>query len=82
MINGVGRFVGGPEVPFAVVNVEQGKRYRLRIFSLACRPFFTFSIDGHNFTVIEADGTEHDPVPVQNADIYAGEYNQAANSPT
>lgn len=40
---------------------------------MSCRPFFTFSIDGHNFTVIEADGTEHDPVEVQKADIYAGQ---------
>ena len=28
LINGVGRFVGGPEVPFAVINVVHGKRYR------------------------------------------------------
>ncbi|KAF8997070.1 laccase [Cyathus striatus] len=35
LINGVGRFVGGPEVPFAVVNVEQGKRYRLRVFAIS-----------------------------------------------
>lgn len=32
----------------------------------------TFSIDNHTFDVIELDGTEHDPVPVQNADVYAG----------
>ena len=72
LINGVGRYVGGPEVPYAVVNVDQGKRYRLRVLSLSCRPFFTFSIDGHNLTVIELDGIEHDPVEVQNFDIYAG----------
>jgi iron transport multicopper oxidase len=48
LINGAGRYVGGPEVPFAVVNVKQGMRYRFRIFQLACRPFFTFSIDNHN----------------------------------
>ena len=51
-------------VPFAVVNVERGTRYRLRIFALACRPFFTFSIDNHNITFMEADGIEHDPVEV------------------
>ncbi|KXN80855.1 Laccase-2 [Leucoagaricus sp. SymC.cos] len=73
LINGVGRYQGGPEVPYAVVNVEQGKRYRFRIFSLACRPFFTFSIDGHNLTFIEADGIEHDPVEFQKVDIYAGQ---------
>nr|UDP83122.1 laccase 6 [Cyathus bulleri] len=73
LLNGVGRFTGGPEVPFAVVNVEQGKRYRLRVFAIACRPFFTFSIDNHNLTFIEADGIEHDPVTVQNIDIYTAQ---------
>ncbi|KAI0310062.1 putative laccase 2 precursor [Amylostereum chailletii] len=73
LINGVGRYVGGPEVPYSVINVEQGKRYRLRLISLSCRPFFTFSVDGHNLTVIELDGIEHDPVEVQNADVYAAQ---------
>ncbi|KAL0947899.1 hypothetical protein HGRIS_010534 [Hohenbuehelia grisea] len=73
LINGVGRFVGGPEVPWAVVNVEMGKRYRLRLIQISCRPFTTFSIDNHNITVIEADGIEHDPVEVQNADIFAAQ---------
>ncbi|KAF5345415.1 hypothetical protein D9756_010969 [Leucocoprinus leucothites] len=73
LINGKGRFNGGPLVPYAVVNVEQGKRYRLRIFALSCRPFFTFSIDGHNITFIEADGIEHDPVEFHSVDIYAAQ---------
>lgn len=60
-------------VPYAVVNVEQGKRYRLRIFALSCRPFFTFSIDNHNLTFIEADGILHDAVTVQNIDVYAAQ---------
>ncbi|KXN84654.1 Putative urea carboxylase [Leucoagaricus sp. SymC.cos] len=73
LINGKGRFNGGPETPFAVVNVEQGKRYRLRVFAISCRPFFTFSIDSHNLTFIEADGIEHDPVDIQNVDVYAAQ---------
>ncbi|KAF5378072.1 hypothetical protein D9615_007511 [Tricholomella constricta] len=73
LINGKGRFVGGPLVPFAVVNVVRWKRYRLRVFALSCRPFFTFSIDNHNITFIEADGIEHDPVTVQNVDVYAAQ---------
>ncbi|KAG6836660.1 Laccase-1 [Arthromyces matolae] len=72
LINGRGRFNGGPLVPFAVVNVVKGKRYRLRLFAIACRPFFTFSVDNHNITMIEADGIEHDPTEVQNIDIYSG----------
>ncbi|THV05652.1 putative laccase 1d precursor [Dendrothele bispora CBS 962.96] len=73
LINGRGRFVGGPEVPYAVITVEQGKRYRFRLVSISCRPFHTFSIDGHNFTAIELDGTEHDPVVAQNVDVYAAQ---------
>ncbi|KAG6877109.1 laccase, multicopper oxidase, benzenediol:oxygen oxidorectuctase [Termitomyces sp. T159_Od127] len=73
LINGAGRFVGGPLVPYAVVNVQKGKRYRLRIFAIACRPFFTFSIDNHNITFMEADGIEHDPVEVQNIDVYTAQ---------
>ncbi|KAK7464216.1 Laccase-1 [Stygiomarasmius scandens] len=73
LINGKGRFVGGPEVPFAVINVKQGLRYRLRLVSISCRPFHTFSVDNHNITIMELDGVEHDPVTVQNVDIYAAQ---------
>ncbi|KAJ8487814.1 hypothetical protein ONZ45_g14188 [Pleurotus djamor] len=73
LVNGVGRFKGGPLVPYAVINVEHGKRYRLRLIQISCRPFFTFSIDGHTFDAIEFDGIEHDPTPAQNIDIYAAQ---------
>ncbi|KAF9264305.1 laccase [Marasmius fiardii PR-910] len=73
LINGRGRYVGGPLVPYAVINVEQGKRYRFRLVSLSCRPFFTFSIDSHNITAIEFDGVEHDPVIAQNVDVFAAQ---------
>lgn len=73
LINGKGRYIGGPLVPFAVINVEQGKRYRFRVFALSCRPFFTFSVDNHNITVMEFDGVEHDPVTVQNVDVFAAQ---------
>lgn len=49
--NGVGRFNGGPEVPFFVVNVVQGTRYRFRIINTSARNVFTMSIDSHNMTV-------------------------------
>ena len=48
LINGLGRFAGGPSSPLAVVNVSPGKRYRFRLISISCDPSFTFSIDGHN----------------------------------
>jgi iron transport multicopper oxidase len=52
VINGAGRFVGGPQVPFAIVNVKAGKRYRLRVLNMGCRPFHSFSIDGHKLTIM------------------------------
>ncbi|KAK7018300.1 laccase 3 [Favolaschia claudopus] len=87
LINGKGRYNGGPLVPFAVINVKQGLRYRFRIFSISCRPFMTLSFDNHTFDVIELDGVEHDPVTFQNADVYAAQRisivlhaNQAVNN--
>ncbi|KAF8896582.1 laccase [Infundibulicybe gibba] len=73
LINGVGRYNGGPAVPYAVINVVQGKRYRFRVFSLSCRPFHTLSFDNHTFDVMEFDGIEHNPVPAQNVDVYAAQ---------
>ena len=34
---------------------------------------FTFSIDGHNMTVIEADGVETEPIEVGSLTIYAAQ---------
>ncbi|KAI0268941.1 hypothetical protein BGY98DRAFT_1101393 [Russula aff. rugulosa BPL654] len=66
LINCKGRYVGGPDVELAVVNVVKGKRsatfrspsaYRFRLVSISCDLNFTFSIDEHEMTVIEVDGT-------------------------
>lgn len=73
LINGLGRYSGGPSSDLAIINVTQGKRYRFRLISISCDPNFVFSIDGHNLTVIEADGIETDPVVVDSIQIYAGE---------
>ncbi|KAJ7820957.1 laccase [Mycena leptocephala] len=73
LINGKGRYVNGPLVPYAVITVKQGLRYRFRVFSLSCRPFMTLSFDNHTFDVMELDGVEHDPTPFQRADIYAAQ---------
>uniref|UniRef100_UPI00403B38C7 Laccase n=1 Tax=synthetic construct TaxID=32630 RepID=UPI00403B38C7 len=73
LINGKGRYSGGPTVPLAVINVEQGKRYRFRLVSISCDPNFTFSIDGHNLTVIEVDGVNHEPLTVDSIQIFAGQ---------
>lgn len=94
MINGKGRYSGGPtDVDLAVVNVTAGKRsatlvsnptfsiartellpisYRFRLVSISCDPNFTFSIDGHNMTIIEVDGNNVEPLVVDSIQIFAG----------
>ncbi|KAJ3563161.1 hypothetical protein NP233_g9119 [Leucocoprinus birnbaumii] len=73
LINGKGRYPGGPEADLAVVNVKQGKRYRFRLISMSCDPNFTFSIDNHDLTVIEVEGTETKPYTVNSIQIFVGQ---------
>ncbi|THU88238.1 laccase [Dendrothele bispora CBS 962.96] len=73
LINGVGRYPNGPNVSLAVINVEQGKRYRMRLISMSCDSNFMFSIDGHDMTVIEADGISTEPVTVNTLQIFAAQ---------
>ncbi|KIK39571.1 multicopper oxidase [Suillus luteus UH-Slu-Lm8-n1] len=73
LINGLGRYAGGPASDLAVINVEQGKRYRMRLVAMSCDPNFQFSIDGHNLTVIEADGQLTEPLVVDELQILAGQ---------
>lgn len=73
LINGLGRYPGGPASPLAVVSVKKGKRYRFRLVSMACDSFFTFSIDGHNLTIIEADGVNTQPLVVDELVIFAAQ---------
>ncbi|KAG2054190.1 laccase [Suillus hirtellus] len=73
LINGLGRYAGGPASDLAVINVEQGKRYRMRLVAMSCDPNFNFTIDGHNFTIIEADGQLTEPLPVDQLQILAGQ---------
>ncbi|TFK19081.1 Cu-oxidase-domain-containing protein [Coprinopsis marcescibilis] len=44
-----------------------------RLISLSCDPNYVFSIDGHDLTVIEADGQSTQPLQVQNLTIFAGQ---------
>nr|QPA20095.1 laccase 12 [Amylostereum areolatum] len=72
-VNGVGRFQGGPEVPWPVINVEQGKRYRFRVINQSARNVFTISFDNHNMTVIEADGEATEPFVTDSIQLLAGQ---------
>ncbi|KAI6112540.1 laccase [Pisolithus sp. B1] len=73
LINGLGRFAGGPQSDLAVVNVEHGKRYRLRLVGMSCDTYFMFSVDGHTFTVIEADGILTEPLLVDSIQVFPGQ---------
>jgi FtsP/CotA-like multicopper oxidase with cupredoxin domain len=73
LINGLGRYGGGPLSPLAVINVEHGKRYRFRIVGASCDPWFNFTIDGHPMTVIETDGVETEPLIVDSLPVFAGQ---------
>ena len=46
--------------------------YRFRLLSISCDTNFTFSIDGHQMTVIEVDGTNVQPLVVDSIQILAG----------
>ncbi|KAH9910749.1 laccase hybrid [Epithele typhae] len=75
LINGLGRTTSteGASANLTVITVTQGKRYRFRLVSLSCDPNYTFSIDGHNMTVIEVDAVNHTPITVDEIQIFAGQ---------
>ncbi|KAF7796438.1 hypothetical protein EIP86_007615 [Pleurotus ostreatoroseus] len=73
LINGLGRYAGGPASPLSVITVEHGKRYRMRLVSISCDPNFTFSIDNHDMTFIEVDGVNHQPVTANAVQVFAGQ---------
>ena len=60
-------------MPLSVTNVTQGLRYRLRFINLSCGPTYSVSIDNHNMTIIEADGTEINPLTVNSFSIFPGQ---------
>ncbi|KAF7365969.1 Multicopper oxidase/laccase [Mycena venus] len=73
LINGLGRYAGGPTSQLAVITVTQGLRYRFRLVSVSCDPNFIFTIDGHTFTIIEVDGVNTQPLVVDSIQIFAGQ---------
>ncbi|KAK4264882.1 hypothetical protein QN277_026003 [Acacia crassicarpa] len=89
LINGRGRFncsklatpsldagvcnTSNPDCSLYVQTVIPGKTYRLRIGSLTALSALSFQIEGHNMTVVEADGHYVEPFVVQNLFLYSGE---------
>ncbi|CAN6210531.1 unnamed protein product [Urochloa humidicola] len=85
LINGRGRFVNcssmapgacdakHPECATQVFAVVPGKTYRFRIASVTSLSALNFEIEGHQMTVVEADGHYVKPFVVKNLNIYSGE---------
>jgi hypothetical protein len=46
--------------------------YRFRLVSISCDPSFLFSIDKHTMTVIEVEGTNVQPLPIDGVELFAG----------
>ncbi|KAJ3150803.1 laccase [Geranomyces variabilis] len=68
LING-----SGGKAPKYVANVAKGKRYRMRIVNSGAMTSWEFSIDKHDFTVIEVDSINHKPVLASKLVIYPGQ---------
>ncbi|PIN14479.1 Multicopper oxidase [Handroanthus impetiginosus] len=62
-----------PDCSPYTMTVVPGKTYRLRIGSLTALSALSFEIEGHNMTVVEADGHYVEPFVVKNLFIYSGE---------
>ncbi|EGN97077.1 laccase [Serpula lacrymans var. lacrymans S7.3] len=73
LVNGLGRYEGGLQSPLSVISVIPGKRYRMRLINMACQPNYVFSIDRHEFTIIEADGVLTEPLRVDSIQIAQGQ---------
>ncbi|KAG7095072.1 hypothetical protein E1B28_005861 [Marasmius oreades] len=73
LINGLGRWSENPSSSVSVVNVVYGKRYRFRLVSISCDRAYTFSIDEHPLTIIEADGNPTAPHTVNTLMVYTAQ---------
>ncbi|KAH9295283.1 hypothetical protein KI387_038871, partial [Taxus chinensis] len=62
-----------PQCSAHILPVKSGGTYRLRIASVASLATLNFLIQGHNMTVVEADGHYVEPVVLDNLDVYSGE---------
>ncbi|KAJ6454865.1 laccase 3, partial [Mycena sanguinolenta] len=73
LINGLGRYAGGPASPLSIIRVAPRQRYRFRLISMSCDPSWIFSIDNHLLRIIEVDGVAHQPLTVDSIQIFTGQ---------
>lgn len=55
------------------LTVTPGKRYRLRVINLSSLLMLTFAVEGHNLTIVAADGVPTTPLPVTSVDVNSGQ---------
>ncbi|KAJ6506951.1 laccase [Mycena sanguinolenta] len=63
----------GAHCAFSLRRLLQLTPPKMRLVSISCDPNFIFTIDGHNMTIIEADGINTQPLVVDSIQIYAGQ---------
>lgn len=73
LINGLGRYSGGPSVDLAVVRAQPGMRHRMRFVNTGCNDYYDVSIDDHKLTIIEVDGVETIPYEVDQFRMQPGQ---------
>ena len=73
LINGKGRYAGGPASNLSVIRAQPGLRHRMRFINMACENAFHISIDNHKMTIIEVDGIETEPLEVDILPIANGQ---------
>jgi iron transport multicopper oxidase len=56
----------------AYFDISRYISYRFRLVSISCDPSFIFSIDSHQMTVIEVEGTNTQPLLIDSLEIFAG----------
>jgi len=57
----------------AVLNFEPGKTYRIRFVSMSAFTKFDIAFPGHNMSIIELDGVETEPFPVDIVPVSAAQ---------
>ena len=57
----------------AIIEVEYGKTYRLRVSSLATIVYLSMVIEGHSMTIVQVDGDYVEPVSTNFLDLWNGQ---------
>ncbi|AET41694.1 uncharacterized protein Ecym_8425 [Eremothecium cymbalariae DBVPG len=67
------RYVGAGVADLAVVKFKPGVKYRVRVVNAGFFGSFNFAVDNHLLRVIEADGTNVEPVDMHSLDMSVGQ---------